>query len=186
MLYKKKVSAVLKSVPGLEMIPERRSDMAEKFYDMTYEGIKKLQDELDYRKTVVAAEIAERLKEARSLGDLSENSEYDDAKNSQAENEMQIMEIESTLKKSRVIDEDEISKTKVTLGAKIRIRDEATREEIDYVLVSNKEEDIFNNRISSDSPVGSAIVGKKRNQIVDVHTPVGILRYKIMKISKPN
>ncbi len=160
--------------------------MAEKFYDMTYDGIKKLQDELEHRKTVVAAEIAERLKEARSLGDLSENSEYDDAKNAQAENEMQIMEIESTLKKARVIDEEEISKTKVTLGAKIKIRDEESREEMEYVLVSNKEEDIFNNKISSDSPLGSAIVGKKRNQVVDVNTPMGVLRYKIMKISKPD
>ena len=160
--------------------------MAEKIYEMTYDGIKKLQDELEYRKTVVAADIAERLKEARALGDLSENSEYDDAKNAQAENEMQIMEIESTLKNARVIEDDEISRTKVTLGAKIRIRDEETKEEFDYLLVSNKEEDIFDNKISSDSPLGAAIVGKKKNQVVDVNTPVGVLRYKIMKISKPD
>lgn len=160
--------------------------MAEKIYEMTYEGIKRLQDELEHRKTVVAAEIAERLKEARSLGDLSENSEYDDAKNEQAENEMKIMDIEATLKNSRVIDEDEIDKSKVTLGAKVRIRDEETREEIDYILVGNKEEDIFSNRISSDSPLGAAISGKKRNQVVDVQTPMGVLRYKIMKISRPD
>src|SRR5690554_4494171 len=160
--------------------------MAEKIYEMTYDGIKKLQDELEYRKTVVAEDIAERLKEARSLGDLSENSEYDDAKNAQAENEMQIMEIESTLKNARVIDDDDISRTKVTLGAKISIRDEETKEEMDYLLVSNKEEDIFNNKISSDSPLGAAIVGKKKNQVVDVSTPMGILRYKILKISKPD
>ena len=160
--------------------------MPEKIYEMTYEGIKKLQDELEHRKTVVAAEIAERLKEARSLGDLTENSEYDDAKNAQAENEVRIMEIESILKNSKVVDEDDISKTKVTLGALIKIRDEETKEEIDYILVGNKEEDIFSNKISSDSPVGAAIVGKKKGQIVDVHTPVGILRYRIVKISKPS
>jgi transcription elongation factor GreA len=160
--------------------------MSEKVYEMTYEGIKKLQEELENRKTAIAADIAERLKEARALGDLSENSEYDDAKNAQAENEVRMMEIEATLKNARVIDEDDISKTKVTLGALIRIRDEETREEIDYILVSNKEEDIFSNRISSDSPVGAAIIGKKKGQIVDVRTPIGILRYKIVKISKPN
>lgn len=160
--------------------------MSEKVYEMTYEGIKKLQDELENRKTAVAADIAERLKEARALGDLSENSEYDDAKNAQAENEVRIMEIEATLKNSKVIDEDEISKTKVTLGALVKIRDEETREEIDYMLVGNKEEDIFSNKISSDSPVGAAIVGKKKGQIVDVRTPVGILRYRIVKISKPS
>ncbi len=160
--------------------------MPELVYEMTYEGVKKLQDELENRKTDVAADISERLKEARALGDLSENSEYDDAKNAQAENEGRILEIERTLKHAKVIGDDEISKTKVTLGAQIKIRDEETKEELDYILVGNKEEDIFTNRISSDSPVGAAIVGKKKGQIVDVRTPVGILRYKIVKISKPN
>jgi transcription elongation factor GreA len=153
---------------------------------MTYDGVKKLQDELDQRKTVTAAEISERLKEARALGDLSENSEYDDAKTAQAENEMRIMEIESILKNAKIIDEDEISKTKVTLGAMIKIRDEETQEEIEYLLVGTKEQDIFSNKISSDSPVGAAIMGKKRGQIVDVRTPAGILRYRIVKISKPS
>lgn len=160
--------------------------MPEKVYEMTYDGVKKLQEELENRKTMVAADIAERLKEARALGDLSENSEYDDAKNAQAENEVRIMEIESILKSAKVIDDDDISKTKVTLGALIKIRDEETHEETDYILVGNKEEDILSNRISSDSPVGAAIVGKKKGQIVDVRTPIGILRYKIVKISKPN
>jgi len=153
---------------------------------MTYDGIKKLQDELDNRKTTIAAEIAERLKEARALGDLSENSEYDDAKEAQAENEVRIMEIEAILKNARLIEDDEISRTKVTLGAQITIRDEETREEMEYILVGAKEEDIFSNKISSDSPVGAAIIGKKKGQIVDVHTPAGILRYKIVKIDKPS
>jgi transcription elongation factor GreA len=160
--------------------------MTEKVYEMTYDGVKKLQDELENRKTAVAAEIAERLKEARALGDLSENSEYDDAKTAQAENEVRIMEIEAILKNAKVIDDDDISRTKVTLGAQIRIRDEETREETDYQLVGNKEEDIFSNKISSDSPVGAAIIGKKKGQVVDVRTPNGLLRYKIVKISKPS
>ncbi|NCC77108.1 MAG: transcription elongation factor GreA [Clostridia bacterium] len=160
--------------------------MVEKVFEMTYDGIKKLQDELDNRKTTVAAEIADRLKEARALGDLSENSEYDDAKEAQAENEVRIMEIEAILKNARLIEDDEISRTKVTLGAQITIRDEETREELEYILVGAKEEDIFSNKISSDSPVGAAIIGKKKGQVVDVHTPAGILRYKIVKIDKPS
>lgn len=160
--------------------------MTEKVYEMTYDGVKKLQEELENRKTAVAAEIAERLKEARALGDLSENSEYDDAKTAQAENEVRIMEIEAILKNAKVIDDDDISRTKVTLGAQIRIRDEETKEETDYQLVGNKEEDIFSNKISSDSPVGAAIIGKKKGQVVDVRTPNGLLRYKIVKISKPS
>ena len=160
--------------------------MTEKVYEMTYDGVKKLQEELENRKTAIAAEIAERLKEARALGDLSENSEYDDAKTAQAENEVRIMEIEAILKNAKVIDDDDISRTKVTLGAQIRIRDEETKEETDYQLVGNKEEDIFSNKISSDSPVGAAIIGKKKGQVVDVRTPNGLLRYKIVKISKPS
>jgi transcription elongation factor GreA len=160
--------------------------MVEKVFELTYDGIRKLQDELETRKTTIAAEIAERLKEARALGDLSENSEYDDAKEAQAENEMRIMEIESILKNARLIEDEEISRTKVTLGAQITLRDEETHEESDYILVGAKEEDIFSNKISSDSPVGAAIIGKKKGQVVEVHTPVGILRYKIVKIDKPS
>jgi len=160
--------------------------MAKEVYEMTYEGIRNYQEELENRKTIIANEISERLKEARALGDLSENSEYDDAKNAQAENEVRIMEIEAILKNAKVIDEDEISKTKVTLGSQVKLRDEETKEELDCTLVSAKEEDIFRNKISSDSPVGAAIMGKKRGQVVDVKTPAGILKYKIVKIDKPS
>lgn len=160
--------------------------MAEKVYEMTYKGIKKLQEELEHRKTTVASQIAESLKEARSQGDLSENSEYDDAKNAQAENEMKILEIEATLKNAKIIDDSEISNDKVSLGAKVLLLDEGTQEKIEYVLVGNKEEDIFSNRISSDSPVGAAIVGKKRNDAVEVSTPAGMMRYKVLDISRPD
>ncbi len=151
----------------------------------TVEGLKRLQDELAERKTVKAAEISERLKDARGQGDLTENSEYDDAKEAQAKNETRIMELEEILKNARVIDEEEISKTKVSLGSLVNLRDEQTKEETQYSLVNPNEGDIFMNRISSDSPVGQAILGKKKGQIVDVQTTSGTFKYKITKIGKP-
>ena len=160
--------------------------MAEsKIYEMTFEGIRKLEEELELRKVETRSEIAERIKQALSFGDISENSEYDDAKNAQGENEARIMEIESILKHSKVIDDDEISKTKVKIGAVVKIRDEETGMEMSYTLVSSKEANMFENKISTDSPVGSAILGRSKNQVVDVRTPSGTLKYRIMKISKP-
>ena len=148
--------------------------MAEhKVYEMTYEGIRKLEEELDLCKGEKRTEIAERIKQALSFGDLSENSEYDDAKNAQGENESRIGEIEFILKNSKMIDEDEIS-------------DEETEAEEEYTLVSTKEANIFEKKISTDSPIGIAIIGKKKGQIVEVKTPLGTLKYKIIKISKPS
>lgn len=152
----------------------------------TVEGLKRLQDELADRKTVKSAEISERLKEARAQGDLSENSEYDDAKDAQAKNESRILELEDMLKNARVLDEEEISKTKVSLGSLVTLRDEETKEEADYSLVNSNEGDIFMKRISTESPVGQTILGKKKGQIVEVSTPSGTLKYKIIKIGKPN
>ncbi|HHU07165.1 MAG TPA: transcription elongation factor GreA [Clostridiaceae bacterium] len=160
--------------------------MPEKVFGLTYQGIKDFQQELEERKTVIAAEIAERLKEARALGDVSENSEYDDAKTAQAENEMRILEIESILKNATVIGDEDISQEEVTLGGYVRIRDMETGEDLEYMVVSSQEEDIFNNRISSDSPVGSAILGKKKGSTVTVKAPTGMLKYKIMDIKKPS
>ena len=151
----------------------------------TVEGLKRLQDGLAERKTVKAAEISERLKDARGQGDLTENSEYDDAKEAQAKNEARIMELEEILKNARVIDEEEISKTKVSLGSIVTIRDEETKEETQYSIVNPNEGDIFMNRISSDSPVGQAILGKKKGHIADVQTTSGTFKYKIVKIGKP-
>ena len=151
----------------------------------TVEGLKRLQDELAERKTTKSAEISERLKDARAQGDLSENSEYDDAKEAQAKNEARIAELEDLLKNARVIDDEEISKTKVTLGSFVFLRDEVTKEEAEYSLVNANEEDIFQNRISQESPVGKEIIGKKKGQIVEVSTPRGTLKYKIVKIGKP-
>lgn len=160
--------------------------VGQKVYEMTYEGIRKLEEELEVCKGEKRSDIAERIKQALSFGDISENSEYDDAKNAQGENESRINEIEYILKNSKVIDEDEISKTKVTIGAKIKIRDEESGNEEEYTLVSNKEANIFESKISNDSPIGLAIIGKKKGQIVEVKTPMGTLKYKIVKISKPS
>lgn len=149
---------------------------------LTDEGFKKLQDELSERKIDTRKEIEDRIAEARAQGDLSENSEYDEAKEAQGKNEARIKEIEAILQNAEVIGEDEISKTKVTLGSTVVLRDEETKEEIQYRVVSAKEENIFENKISSDSPVGKAIDGKKKGQVVEVVTGVGSFKYKIIKI----
>ncbi|NJP40728.1 transcription elongation factor GreA [Oscillospiraceae bacterium HV4-5-C5C] len=160
--------------------------MAEKVYELTVEGLNHLKDELDNRKVVRRGEISDRIKVALSFGDLSENSEYDDAKQAQGENEARIAEIEDILKNARVIDGDEISKTNVTLGCQVTLLDTETNETEVYKLVSPKEEDILLNKISSESPVGTAILGKKKNQVAQVKTPSGVLKYKILKIEIPH
>ncbi len=150
----------------------------------TQEGYQKLLDELSERKTKITAEITQRLAEARAQGDLSENSEYDDAKDAQAKNEARIKEIEAILKDADVLSDDEISKTKISLGSTFDLRDEETKEVETYVLVNANEEDIFENRLSKDSPLGVAILGKKKGNVVEVSTNAGTFKYKIMKIGK--
>ena len=158
--------------------------MAEEKVVYTQEGFKRLQDELSDRKTRVTAEINQRIAEARAQGDLSENSEYDEAKDAQAANEARIKEIENLLKNAEVQSDDEISTKVVSLGASVTLRDEETKEEETYRLVNQNEEDIFENRLSKDSPIGKAIEGKKKGQVVEVTTPVGTFKYKIIKIGK--
>ncbi|MGI6579770.1 MAG: transcription elongation factor GreA [Saccharofermentanales bacterium] len=158
--------------------------VSQKVYEMTYEGIKELQDELEYRKTELSIEIAERLKEARALGDLSENSEYDDAKDAQAKNEVRIADIEVILKNAKVIEDTEISSDQVTLGSKVKLLDVEYNEELVYTIVSSLEEDIFKNKISNESPVGNAIMGCKAGDTVRVRSLAGELEYKILEIYK--
>lgn len=154
----------------------------QKVYEFTLEGINRLKEELEKRKVEDRSEIAERIKVALSFGDLSENSEYDEAKLAQAMNEARIMELENLLKNAKLIEEEDIDKTRVALGGKVTLQDTETKEEVEYTLVSSKEEDIFENRISTESPVGAAIVGKKKGSTVNVATPGGMLKYKIVKI----
>lgn len=158
--------------------------MAENKNIYTKEGYQKLQDELSERRTVIQDQIATKLEEARAQGDLSENSEYEDAKDAESKNLARIAELESMLKNAEVISEDDISKTRLTIGSSFTLRDEQSKEEIDFMLVSANEEDIFTNKISIDSPVGAAVRDKKKNQVVEVTTPAGVFKYKIIKIGK--
>ena len=151
-------------------------------YEFTLDGINRLKEELERRKVEDRAEIAERIKVALSFGDLSENSEYDEAKLAQAQNEGRIAELENLLNNAKLIEEDDISKTKGALGGKVTLLDMASNQEEEYTLVSAKEEDIFEGRISTESPVGSAIIGKEAGDEVKVPTPAGILKYKIIQI----
>ena len=159
--------------------------MPEKVFEFTSEGIEELQKELEERKTVISAEVADRLATARAQGDLSENAEYDEAKELQAANEVRIAEIENMLKNARIIDDSEISASEVSLGSLVTILDVETDEKSEYQLVSSSEENIFANKLSNSSPIGAAIMGKKKNDVVKVKTPVGFLDYKIIKISRP-
>lgn len=158
--------------------------MANKVYEMTFEGIKELQEELEKRKTELSIEIAERLKEARALGDLSENSEYDDAKEAQAKNEGRIAEIEGILKHAQVIEDTDISNEKVSLGSRVTLLDLEFNEEMTYTIVGPQEEDIFKEKISNESPVGQAIMGRSIGETVTVRSPSGELDYKILGIEK--
>lgn len=158
--------------------------MAEDIYEMTLEGVNKLKEELNHRKVEVRSEIAERMKIARGFGDLSENSEYDEAKTAQSENEQRIQELEQILKYAKVIDESEIAKNKVAIGTTVSLEDTDSGEVETYSIVGVTEEDIFENKISSESPVGQAIIGKRKGQVVEVDTPYGIFQYKIKSIAR--
>lgn len=151
---------------------------------LTDEGLKKIQDELDTLKTVKRKEIAEKIKVALSFGDLSENSEYDEAKNEQAIIEARIAEIESILKNVKVINENEIDTKTVNVGSKVKIKDDETSEEFEYKIVGSNEADPLQGRISDESPVGKALLGHHVKDKVEIETPGGIVKYIIMKISK--
>ena len=158
--------------------------MSKKEVLLTYEGLKKLEEELEYLKGEKRKEIADRIKQALAFGDISENSEYDEAKNEQAQNETRIMQLEAMLKNASIIDEDEVDTKVVNLGAKVKIRDIKTKEEFDYQIVGSTEADPASSRISNESPVGSALLGHKVGDTVDVEVPGGKIRYKIVNIYK--
>ena len=158
--------------------------MDEKEVLLTKEGYEKLEQELEFLKTTRRAEIAERIKVALGFGDLSENSEYDEAKNAQAENETKIAELENKVRYAKIIDESEIDTKTVQVGNTVKLLDIEFNEEVSYTLVGSTEVDIAQNKISNESPIGSAILGAKKNQIVDVQAPSGIVQYKILSITK--
>ncbi len=123
---------------------------------LTYEGLKKLEEELEYLKTVKRAEVAEKIKQARAFGDLSENSEYDEAKNEQAFIEGRIATLEAMLKNAKVIDEEDIKLDQVSIGCTVKVYDESYNEEVEYTIVGSAEADPMNNKISDESPIGKA------------------------------
>ena len=151
---------------------------------LTREGREKLCRELEYLKGEKRREIAKALQEARAHGDLSENAEYDAAKESQAMNEKRISNLEETLAGARLIDDSAMPKDEALLGATVRVKDKSTGEEFDYMLVAEEESDFDLNKISSSSPVGKALLGHKVGDTVEVKVPAGILEYEIIKITR--
>jgi len=151
---------------------------------MTYEGLKKLEEELEYLKTEKRKEISERIKVALGYGDLSENSEYDEAKTEQAQVEMKIIELENTLRNAKVIDEDEVDNKIVQVGNKVKVHDMEFDEDVEYTIVGPTEVDLAANKISNESPIGKALLGKKKNDIAEAILDNGEnLKFKILKIS---
>ncbi|MGI6778502.1 MAG: transcription elongation factor GreA [Acetivibrionales bacterium] len=151
---------------------------------LTYEGLKKLEDELEYFKGTKRREIAERIKQALSFGDISENSEYDEAKNEQAYVESRIAQLELMLKNAKIIDEDDVSTEKVSIGARVKLLDIGYDEEVEYYLVGSTEADPSKSKISNESPVGKALINKKVGDIVEVAVPDGTIQFKILEINK--
>jgi len=156
--------------------------MPEKELILTYEGLQKLEEELEYLKTTKKMEVAERIKEARGFGDLSENSEYDAAKNEQAEVEARIITIENMLRVAKVVSDDDVSIKTVGIGNKVKLLDVEENEELEYTIVGSTEVDLFNNKISNESPLGEALMGQKKGATVKVAAPMGEIEYKILKI----
>ena len=151
---------------------------------LTDEGLKKLEEELEYLKTQKRKEVAEKIKHARGFGDLSENSEYDEAKDEQAKVERRIVEIEKMLKHARVIDNSDLALDVVSVGTKLKLYDFDFDEEVSYSVVGSTEADPDNGKISDESPIGRALIGKKTGDVIDVETPGGVIQLKILEIGK--
>lgn len=149
---------------------------------LTYDGLKKLEDELENLKVVRRKEVAAKIKEARGQGDLSENAEYDAAKEEQAEIEARIITIEKMLRNAEVIDEEEISTGHVNIGNKVKLYDEEFEEEIEYTIVGSAEADPSSGKISNESPLGMALLGHAIGDNVDVDAPDGVLKFKVLDI----
>lgn len=156
--------------------------MAEKEFIFTKEGYDELEKKLEYLKTVKRYEISEQIKHAREFGDISENAEYDEAKNEQAKVEKEILIIEEQIKYAKIVTDADMKKNVVGIGRKVTILDVEENEEMQVQIVGTTEADPYQNKLSNESPVGAALIGKKKNQVVDVETPAGVLQFKILKI----
>ncbi len=158
--------------------------MADKKNLMTYEGLKKLEDELQELKVVRRKDVAEKIKEAREQGDLSENAEYDAAKDEQRDIEARIEEIEKILKNAEVVDDESAKSGAINLGSTVVVYDEEFEEEITFKLVGSTEAKSLENKISNESPLGKAMIGKKEGDVLEVETPGGMLKYQIRKVTR--
>ncbi len=158
--------------------------MEEKEVLLTQEGYDNLEKEVEYLRTEKRAEIAERIKIALGFGDLSENSEYDEAKNAQAENEIKIANLETKLRYAKIIDESEIDTKTVQVGNTVKVKDLEFDEEEEYTIVGSTEVDLAQNKISNESPIGAALLGAKKGEEIEVKVPAGIVKYKVISIKK--
>ena len=153
---------------------------------LTYAGLKALEDELENLKVVKRREIAQKIKEAREQGDLSENAEYDAAKDEQRDIEARIEELEKILKNAEVVVEDEVDLDKINIGCQVKILDMEYNEELDYKIVGSTEANSLKGKISNESPVGKALIGSRLGDVVEVETQAGILKYKVLEIQRSN
>ena len=158
--------------------------MADKKNILTYEGLKRYEDELQNLKVVKRKEVAQKIKEAREQGDLSENAEYDAAKDEQRDIELRIEELEKLLKNAEVVVEDEIDLDKINIGCKVKVYDVDEDEEMEFKIVGSTEANSLQNKISNESPVGKALMGKKAGDVVDVETQAGVIQYKVLEIQR--
>lgn len=160
--------------------------MQEKKNILTYEGLRKYEDELQDLKVVKRKEVAEKIKEAREQGDLSENAEYDAAKDEQRDIETRIEDLEKILKNAEVVVEDEVDLDRINIGCKVIILDKELKEELEYKIVGSTEANSLKGKISNESPVGKALIGAKKGDTVKVDTQVGVLKYKVLEIQRSN
>ncbi|MEG0228448.1 MAG: transcription elongation factor GreA [Lachnospiraceae bacterium] len=160
--------------------------MEEKKTLLTYAGLKKLEEELETLKVVKRKEVAGKIKEAREQGDLSENAEYDAAKDEQRDIELRIEDIEKILKNAEVVVEDEVDLKKINVGCTVKLFDKEFEEEIEFKIVGSTEANSLQGKISNESPVGKALIGKKIGNVVKVETQAGVMEYKVLKIDRSN
>ena len=153
---------------------------------LTYEGLKKYEDELQDLKVRRRQEVAQKIKEARELGDLSENAEYDAAKDEQRDIETRIEELEKILKNAEVVDEDEVDSSKINVGCKVKVLDVEENEELEFKIVGSTEADSLQGKISNESPVGRGLIGHKKGDLVTVETMAGEMQYKVLSIERSN
>lgn len=151
---------------------------------LTYSGLKQYQEELEFLKSVKRKEIADKLKVAREQGDLSENAEYDAAKDEQSDNEKRIDELELLLKNVEVITDDDVDSEKVSVGTKVKVRDLEYKEDMVFDIVGTQQADSLEGKISNESPLGMALIGSKKGQTVTVESPAGPIKYKILSVEK--